>query len=224
VGRAEQLVRRWAAYFESKSHRWTVGTFFVVGGLAVAGLGFAARDQRTVARTQVLAIGTVSLSLWVAAGLLILAGVAVLSSPFLLRRARRGGGTVVSVEEPENLLQREVARLDDELVVGREILNRCDNDDDAVWEPSPNAATGKEVVDWERRVLLWLPVDWGDDFRGAEAPIHAPSDPTSELAKRVKAKLTVLYDALRNRRQYLYQTDPEALLPPDREYPYKGAP
>src|SRR5258708_12770206 len=86
---------------------------------------------------------------------------------------------------------------DEGLLVGREILRRCDDDD--VWEPSPNAATEKEVHDWERRVLRWLPGDWRDDFRSAVPVGHAPNDPISELATRVNAKLFVLWRALRDR-------------------------
>ena len=128
-------------------------------------------------------------------------------------RSRRAS-SAVGMPGP-NRLQQEVKHLDDELLVGREILRRCDDDD--VWEPSPNAATEKEVHDWERRVLRWLPGDWRDDFRSAVPVVHAPNDPISELAKRVNAKLFVLWRALRDRHQYLFLTDPEAELPPDRE-------
>jgi hypothetical protein len=56
-------------------------------GLAVAALGFPARGEETVRATQVPTVGTPSLLLWVTAGLLVVAGIAVLVlPPFLLGR------------------------------------------------------------------------------------------------------------------------------------------
>jgi hypothetical protein len=133
----------------------------------------------------------------------------------------------VPVPKPEpppgsGSLRKEVEGLDAELIAGRDILDRCD--DDHAWEPSPHAATEAEVNEWEQRVLLLLPGDFAEDFRKADPPLHASGDPTSDLAKRVEGKLIVLYGALMSRRQYLHRVEPEAPLTPDREHPYKGAP
>jgi hypothetical protein len=143
----------------------------------------------------------------------------IVASQVVLRRYRHEFRATTHGEEP-NLLENEVRGLDHELVAGWELLERCD--DDHAWECSPNATTETEVDDWERRVLLLLPQDFAIEYRRAGPAVHAPGNPISDLAKRLQGKLEVLYNALMSRRQYFHHVAPDAVLTPDRPYPYPG--
>jgi hypothetical protein len=76
-------LRRWARWFESPGHRWLVGGTVIVIGLALAAIGFSARDEVVGGPPSA---GTATALFWIGGGALFLAGLVVLVlPPFLLK-------------------------------------------------------------------------------------------------------------------------------------------